>query len=990
MTKKIVKRTDANNETLYFYTHSDAVDVGEGSSMKSLTEVIDDTLHKSPQTLTNAEKTQVHANLGTESFVDDRAVRYDEAQVLGSSEKTQALVNLGLNGVDDVPTENSNNLVKSGGVHNSIVNAVNSEKERAELAEQVLQDNIDNFKDETLEENRQMVNSIMENYAPVEITGDVNNAADEEDLTSVNVEGTDVLKFKDKVYNPLVYSGLGRKILRKNIVNGVNTLTKEMMSDANTIYHIQYDYDLNGEEITIPEGCTLEFEGGSLMNGKLTGTLNTVTALDVKDIGLVYNSSAAANENVQKLKILEGITNIVSLKISDTLYLGEGNVNIQKSLSLEGGGNTIYVDEFGFTVSEDVSIRNCRFIGNSIYTASKCSVLTTIRDVICVSNIVVEDSYFEGNIRVVECLKVYSANMQKYVDEVVIKNNTFESITASPSAVIFDFSDVNFKKVNVANNKIHNFYGVIVYCATGDTEEQISWVDNFYQQYGRTLIVTDNFVFNDVDWRPWDKIKCNSVHNSYYCFTLIKRGECFYERNKVSNIIGNYSGTACYECYAIVDNLRYDANYSKNCINLTGSYNELLKFKKNGHKKTITNSTFIVEDLSEIYSDLVVNDGVLFMDTQSGSDDLIIIDSNIFNLQRLVQNSGNHTNSKTIVFSNNLLYAEKVGTLSGNASLLNLPDGKAIVENNTISFNNFVDGYKGNIPCIITSYSDNLSPIELYVNNNVLYNCIITQAAYRHSDGFVGRVSNNKIYYNAAFLSQQQYFIKGKTDNLIVDNNYIMLPPTTGQMRLCPYNVSKHVSIKIQNQDRIALRLYMINLLLSERYNKFGSMFKVIIEYYRNTTEKCISEVNVKIDQTKGVYSINEIKAYATGDQVIKTNTPIEIISLSMSENKYLLNVNTFNQNAAYYNKSADIDIPQALLIAGSLYDISVKIMSISSMNHFYYHPTSGPSSNRPGFMTSKDIGFRYQDKTLGKPIFVNSISADGSPVWVDATGANV
>lgn len=120
MTKKIVKRTDTNNETLYFYTHSDAVDVGEGSSTKSLTEVIDDTLHKSAQTLTNAEKTQVHANLGTESFVGDRAVRYDEAQVLGTSEKTQALTNLGLNGVDDVPTENSNNVVRSGGVKDAI------------------------------------------------------------------------------------------------------------------------------------------------------------------------------------------------------------------------------------------------------------------------------------------------------------------------------------------------------------------------------------------------------------------------------------------------------------------------------------------------------------------------------------------------------------------------------------------------------------------------------------------------------------------------------------------------------------------------------------------------------------------------------------------------------------------------------------------------------------------------------------------------------
>jgi len=174
-------------------------------------------------------------------------------------------------GVDDEPTAGSKNLVTSGGVYLKI----NQERQRAELAEQNLQDNIDTIKDETLQENREMVNSIMENYAPVEITGDVNNAADEEDLTSVNVEGTDVLKFKDKVYNPLVYSGLGRKILRKNIVNGVNTLTQSMISDDNTIYVIQYDYEIdsaNDNTITIPANSVLKFEGGSLSNGTIVGT----------------------------------------------------------------------------------------------------------------------------------------------------------------------------------------------------------------------------------------------------------------------------------------------------------------------------------------------------------------------------------------------------------------------------------------------------------------------------------------------------------------------------------------------------------------------------------------------------------------------------------------------------------------------------------------------------------------------------------------------
>ena len=71
----------------------------------------------------------------------------------------------------------------------------------------------------------QEVNKAINEHTPIEIHGNVTNAPDEEDLTSVNVGGTDVLKFKDKTYNPLTYNGMGRIILRKNIVTGVNTLT---------------------------------------------------------------------------------------------------------------------------------------------------------------------------------------------------------------------------------------------------------------------------------------------------------------------------------------------------------------------------------------------------------------------------------------------------------------------------------------------------------------------------------------------------------------------------------------------------------------------------------------------------------------------------------------------------------------------------------------------------------------------------------------------
>lgn len=131
------------------------------------------------------------------------------------------------------------------------------------------------------------VNKAVADIQPIEITGDVTNAPDEEDLTSENQGGTDVLKFKDKAYNAALYSGLGCVYLRKNIVTlegtGKNVLTQAMVNTVNTIYHIQYDYDLNGQTITLPAGCVLEFEGGSVKNGTLNfGKGVTINSEDVK------------------------------------------------------------------------------------------------------------------------------------------------------------------------------------------------------------------------------------------------------------------------------------------------------------------------------------------------------------------------------------------------------------------------------------------------------------------------------------------------------------------------------------------------------------------------------------------------------------------------------------------------------------------------------------------------------------------------------------
>lgn len=103
---------------------------------------------------------------------------------------------------------------------------------------------------------------------------------DEEDITGVRDGNRTFLKFKDKDYDPAEFSGMGRIMLRKNLVGTEacaiddedhlnNVLTQDMIREENTVYIVQYDFDLDGKVISIPKGCTLWFQGGSINNGTI-------------------------------------------------------------------------------------------------------------------------------------------------------------------------------------------------------------------------------------------------------------------------------------------------------------------------------------------------------------------------------------------------------------------------------------------------------------------------------------------------------------------------------------------------------------------------------------------------------------------------------------------------------------------------------------------------------------------------------------------------
>jgi hypothetical protein len=163
------------------------------------------------------------------------------------------------------------------------------------------------------------------------------------------------------------YNGMGRIELQKNIVNGVNTLTQAMLTQQNTIYVIQYDFTL-GEDITVPANCVLEFEGGSLSGGNATYTLTG------------QNSRFIGNENIFKNILLAGtwITPVICDDIFDeTSYTS--SLNIIKSINaLQNVSvfNTIIINK-DYTIDFDIYTYNTSIIGTAFVILSNAKVLVS-------------------------------------------------------------------------------------------------------------------------------------------------------------------------------------------------------------------------------------------------------------------------------------------------------------------------------------------------------------------------------------------------------------------------------------------------------------------------------------------------------------------------------------------------------------------------------------------------------------------------------------
>lgn len=167
---------------------------------------------------------------------------------------------------------------------------------------------------------------------PVNIS--ITNKAYWQPVSAISADGEDImvdydfnLKFADKEYVPNQFSGLGRKLLRKRIVNNINLLQQSDINRAGTIYRIQYDYNLQGQTIQIPENCVLFFDGGSISNGTiiLNNTLVLPQCLDIAKNIKCNISGTYQNGQIYYDSTQDKLMAVIGQKLVDLSEKGSGS-----------------------------------------------------------------------------------------------------------------------------------------------------------------------------------------------------------------------------------------------------------------------------------------------------------------------------------------------------------------------------------------------------------------------------------------------------------------------------------------------------------------------------------------------------------------------------------------------------------------------------------------------------------------------------------------
>lgn len=221
------------------------------------------------------------------------------------------------------------------------------------------------------------------------VEGNVTNLPDEEDITSgINESGTDVLSLKDRVYNPLSFSGKGYKILRKNIKPVSLAVTKIIVGSIPTVDGAMV-FTINGVEVSV-DMVTTAMTSTDLVAQKIAEKLTeTMTEYEVSKDASTITLTRKFGGSVTPSVFSASTTGIVCTVTDSTkkelrniltpIMMNQPNTIYEIRYDFDLNGETIEMQEGCTFKFEGGSLCNGKIVGNN--TGIKSTIIKIFENI---------------------------------------------------------------------------------------------------------------------------------------------------------------------------------------------------------------------------------------------------------------------------------------------------------------------------------------------------------------------------------------------------------------------------------------------------------------------------------------------------------------------------------------------------------------------------------------------------------------------------------
>lgn len=781
--------------------------------------------------------------------------------------------------------------------------------------------------------------------------GTINNP-DDEDL----VDNNGVLKLKDRDTS----KGMGYVILR------TDKTFAEQVTQPNTIYEIRYDFDLYCKDITIPEGCVLDFQGGNIFNGKVKGQFDIkgkpkskelyVEGYNINDdkiylskIGLISNNPDYGNFNFAILKKI--LTKDCVLVVDDVFYITCADpIEIDFRLDIIGDGKIVLnTPSWLFTPKENASIN---INGVSFERINGVLIKAVLIDYL-INNVIIENALFVGFERIIEISSsdiIYSEK-QFGLRRFIIDNCKFDNIKGTAIRLS---NTVISEECRIDNNVINKFK--IVFFEWGWNNDYVNTLEN--REYIADLLVRNNVVEGGI-----------TDYDYYNTFLLCEANKVYYTGNKISNVINIKNGGTAYDAYVSSKEYYCENNIFTNicCLPIDGDFvpwvntpNEIFKSKQGIRLKIAKNNIWKIDFLTckKLIEEYL--NGQKYSEEQFNK-------MNFISIFRIVDN-------EQVIFDNNIIEIlnGSLGLFYGGPSV-----DKLCITNNKFHF----DDIKS-----LQDYSKLVGIDNIVTNLTIENNNFFVKSKKDFSLTSSLGVSNNTIQENCEIKIKNNTFNTGvylfcKAPNIDISNNTTDYA-TAANLTISNPVIKNKIIEKVYYDSNKYLSLNNINNLELIWDCKLANNVSFPI-YFRSTGYMEITVAGVKYLYYIKVDNIENSLYNAQKELIV-----YHAIGATAIWNKNLVKNQDINITASFtsdsihisYNNLTEKDIKVSIRIWGENVDWCC----------FTSTPVSGAYSNKPTAFNGISIGYPYfctdrqavEGNTDGIMIYHK-----GNDVWVDALG---